>query len=303
MKNTPLVSIALCTYNGSEYLSIQLESILNQTYSNLEIIIVDDQSTDSTYELLSSYQEKYSTKIKLYQNPSNLGFIKNFERAISLCQGSLIALSDQDDIWDKNKIAIQVNEIKNNILVYHDSLMVNEIGEPLKDSISNMKNMYSGGSPLPFLFNNCVSGHSILMKKDLIHDIIPFPKEIFYDWWIAFRATQVGTISYIDKKLVHYRQHEGTITSPTLTTKSDEYISSSNISILKVLGSSKNRKKSMLIKTIHDLVENKKNQLLHFKLFKLLLVNRKEIFFISKKSSASKLNRIFKNIWSKKLHI
>lgn len=303
MKTSPLVSIALCTYNGSKYLEVQLESILNQTYQNLEIVIVDDRSTDSTYELLLSYQSKYPDIIRLYRNEKNLGFVKNFEKAISLCNGSLIAISDQDDIWNCNKIATQVESIKENILIYHDSLMVNEDGVSLKTSISDLKNMYSGGSPLPFLFNNCVSGHSILMKKELINDILPFPKEIFYDWWIAFKATQAGTISYLDCTLVHYRQHDGTITSPTLTTKTDEHIASTNLSILNLLAASKNKKYAKLINLIQSLVCKKGQQVFHLKLFKILFQYQDEIFFISKKSKASKLNRIFKNIWSNRLHI
>ena len=303
MKTVPLVSIALCTYNGSKYLAVQLESILNQSYQNLEIVVVDDRSTDSTYELLTTYQSKFPNIIRLYRNERNLGFVKNFERAISLCQGSLIALSDQDDIWNPDKIAIQVENIKDNKLIYHDSLMVNEEGVSLKKCISDLKNMYSGASPLPFLFNNCVSGHSILMKKELMKDVLPFPKEIFYDWWIAFKATQAGTISYYDSTLVHYRQHEGTITSPTLTTKTDQHITSTNLSILKVLASSKNKKYAGLISQIENLVNKKGYQLFHFQLFAILFKYQKEMFFISKKSKASKLNRIFKNIWSKKLHI
>ncbi|WPR76163.1 glycosyltransferase family 2 protein [Algoriphagus sp. NG3] len=303
MKTSPLVSIALCTYNGSKYLAVQLESILNQTYQNLEIVIVDDRSTDSTYDLLLSYQSKYPNIIRLHRNERNLGFVKNFEKAISLCQGSMIALSDQDDIWDCSKIATQVENIKDNVLIYHDSLMVNEEGVSLKKSISDLKNMYSGESPLPFLFNNCVSGHSILMKRELIKDILPFPKEIFYDWWIAFKATQAGAISYLDDTLVHYRQHEGTITSPTLTTKTDEHIASTNLSILKILASSKNKKYADLIKLIHALVCKKDQQLVHFKLFIILFHYQDELFFISKKSQASKLNRVFKNIWSSNLHI
>ena len=303
MNTSPLVSIALCTYNGSKYLPVQLDSILNQTYQNTEIVIVDDRSTDSTYELLTSYQSKFPNIIRLYRNEWNLGFVKNFEKAISLCQGSLIALSDQDDIWNPDKIAIQVENIKDNILIYHDSLMVNEEGVSLKKSISDLKNMYSGGSPLPFLFNNCVSGHSILMKQELVIDILPFPTEIFYDWWIAFKATQAGTISYLDETLVHYRQHEGTITSPTLTTKSDDHIVSTNLSILKVLASSKNKKYAGLISQIENLVSKKEHQVFHFQLFAILFKYQMELFFISKKSKASKLNRVLKNIWSKNLHI
>lgn len=303
MTTSPLVSIALCTYNGSKYLPIQLESILNQTYQHIEIVIVDDRSTDDTYELLKSYESKYPNKIRLFKNEKNLGFVKNFEKAISLCQGSLIALSDQDDFWNSNKIEAQVENIKDNQLIYHDSLMINESGVSLEKRISNLKNMYSGGSPLPFLFNNCVSGHSILMKKELVNDILPFPRGIFYDWWIAFKATQTGTIRYLDETFVHYRQHEGTITSPTLTAKTEDHIVSTNQSILEVLDNSVNKKYAGLISEILYLVNKKNQQLFHFKLFSLLFNYQNELYYISKKNKASKLNRVFKNIWSKRLHI
>lgn len=303
MNTSPLVSIALCTYNGSKYLPLQLDSILNQSYHNTEIVIVDDSSTDSTYEILTSYQLQYPSKIRLYRNEKNLGFVKNFEKAISLCQGTMIALSDQDDLWDYDKIAILLENIKDNMLIYHDSLMINESGASLDHTISGLKNMYSGASPLPFLFNNCVSGHSILMKRELVKDILPFPKEIFYDWWIAFKATQAGSISYVDRPLVHYRQHEGTITSPTLTAKSEDHIVSTNLSILKVLASTENLKYADLISRIEELVGMKNEQLFHFRLFEILFKHQDELFFISKKSKASKLNRIIKNIWSKNLHI
>lgn len=96
-------SVALCTYNGQAYLSEQLDSILSQTRPVSEIIICDDGSTDGTLEILSGYTEKYPEMIKIYRNPENLGYIGNFERAMSLCTGDIVLLCDQDDRWYQNK--------------------------------------------------------------------------------------------------------------------------------------------------------------------------------------------------------
>ena len=93
-----MISIAMATYNGEKFLRYMLDSILSQTYQDIELIICDDNSSDSTCLILKEY-EKNNSRIKLYFNESNLGFIKNFEKAISLCSGDYIALSDQDDIW------------------------------------------------------------------------------------------------------------------------------------------------------------------------------------------------------------
>ncbi len=112
----PLVSIAMTTYNGEKYLSAQLDSILNQTYKNLEIIICDDCSTDDTRQILTNYSKKDS-RIKLFFNDKNLGYSKNFQKAISLCTGNFISLSDQDDIWIPEKISLGINNIQNYDLI------------------------------------------------------------------------------------------------------------------------------------------------------------------------------------------
>jgi glycosyltransferase involved in cell wall biosynthesis len=108
-----MISIAMCTYNGERFIKEQLDSILNQTYKNFELIITDDDSSDKTITIIKEYI-KQDKRIKLYQNNSNLGFIKNFEKAISLCSGDYIVLADQDDIWKVNKLEIFLEQIKDN---------------------------------------------------------------------------------------------------------------------------------------------------------------------------------------------
>ena len=100
-----MISIALASYNGSKYIREQLDSILEQTYQDFELIICDDCSTDNTWQILQEYAQKDS-RIKVFENERNLGFKKNFEKAISLCNGKYIALSDQDDIWIDNHLEV-----------------------------------------------------------------------------------------------------------------------------------------------------------------------------------------------------
>lgn len=109
MINRPLISIALATYNGEKYLEDQLNSIYTQTYKNIEVAVTDDCSTDKTVEILEQYSKSHG--LKYFVNTENLGFVKNFEKAISLCEGDFIALSDQDDVWEKDEIGILVNKI------------------------------------------------------------------------------------------------------------------------------------------------------------------------------------------------
>lgn len=206
-KSKPLVSIAMATYNGARYIEEQLQSIIQQTYSNLEIVIVDDCSKDNTVQIIEQYQEQYPF-IRLYVNEQNSGVTKTFETAIQECSGEFIAISDQDDIWELNKIEILVNEIDNHDAVYSNSLLVDASGLSLNKSftsIMNMKTYYSGA---PFLLSNSVPGHTILMKQTFVQNILPFPPKMLFDLWIGFCAAGNNGIKFVDKTLVKYRQHE-----------------------------------------------------------------------------------------------
>lgn len=210
MNTPPLVSIALCTYNGEKFLETQLNTLINQTYKNIEIIVVDDRSTDSTFSILTNYEK--GGKIKLYQNEHNLGFAKNFEKAISLCKGDLIALSDQDDIWDLRKIELQVSNIGDNLLIYHDSDFIDSQGNPMGSKLSDYFRFVKGGQNMSFVFHNCVSGHTMLFKRELLKYVFPIPPKFFHDWWMTYAAATVGNITYLEKSLVQYRQHANSFT-------------------------------------------------------------------------------------------
>src|SRR5689334_6476928 len=98
----PLISIVLCTFNGARFLEDQVESILNQTYPNIELLISDDASIDESIIILKKYE--HHPLVKLFYNKQNVGFAKNFETAAMLTKGNYIAFSDQDDIWLPDKI-------------------------------------------------------------------------------------------------------------------------------------------------------------------------------------------------------
>jgi len=99
------LSVALCTYDGSRFLSEQLQSIGSQSRLPDELVICDDRSSDNTVAIIKSFALEAPFPLRLEVNPTNLGSTKNFERAISLCRGDVIALSDQDDIWKTDKLA------------------------------------------------------------------------------------------------------------------------------------------------------------------------------------------------------
>src|SRR4029079_2609300 len=128
------ISIAMCTYNGAEFLPAQLESIITQSRPPDEIVICDDCSTDDTQALLKKFAVESSVPVTIHINDQNLGSVKNFERAITLCTGDVIALSDQDDVWRSDKLALFESVLNNSPtagIVFSDAAIVDENLKPL----------------------------------------------------------------------------------------------------------------------------------------------------------------------------
>jgi glycosyltransferase involved in cell wall biosynthesis len=208
----PVISIALCTYNGAMYLRDQLESLLNQTYSYLEILVLDDASDDATVSILRHYEQR-DRRIRIYENPTNLGFRKNFERALSLCSGALIAPCDQDDVWLPNKIEDLHAAIGEHSVAYCDSEIIDSQGESQNYSMSSLYKMISTHDPLNLVGGNCVSGHAMLFRRELLDRALPIPECFYYDWWLAAVGASDKGVIYCNRKLVSYRLHDRNVTN------------------------------------------------------------------------------------------
>jgi glycosyltransferase involved in cell wall biosynthesis len=214
----PRVSIALCTYNGARYLPAQLDSILGQTWKNIEVIIVDDCSTDETKALIAIYGQK-DNRIHFFENESNLGYNKNFEKAFSLCTGEFIAISDQDDIWELNKIERMINNWpEGSLFVY--SLSGNFAGDNFETRTEAAKIRYAPVDDIhQLVFNSPVHGHACIFKKELLKQCLPFPADIYYDWWMSMHAASAGVIGCIPITLTWHRDHSQNSSRTLMTIK------------------------------------------------------------------------------------
>lgn len=203
----PLVSVVMCTYNGEKFLRPQIGSVLSQTYSNIELVIVDDASSDNTVQILEEYKRKDS-RVKYFVNEKNLGYNKNFEKAFSLAPGDYIAPCDQDDIWAASKIEMMMNEwSEDSLFVY--SLSGNFANDDFAHRTDAPKVYYSSIDDIhKLVFNSPVHGHACMFKKELLKSCTPFPADIFYDWWISMHAGSIGTIGCIPQTLTWHRVHE-----------------------------------------------------------------------------------------------
>src|SRR5271157_5699616 len=109
---TLTVSVAMTTFNGARFLPAQLESIESQTRAPDELVIFDDCSTDTTRQILGNFRDRSRIPTRVGLNTENLGYIRNFEKAVSECAGELLFLSDQDDVWHRDKIRKMVSEFE-----------------------------------------------------------------------------------------------------------------------------------------------------------------------------------------------
>ena len=212
-----MVSIALTTYNGEKYLRGQLDSILLQTIQDFEVVVCDDRSCDSTWCILEEYARK-DLRFKIHRNEKNLGFLRNFERAISLCTGDYIALCDQDDIWLNNHVQILLEHISDYTLCGANALLVDGDNKDLNITLLDTL----GVDYLPqnqedfdfFLFHsNVFQGAALLFKKELISRALPFPENVeFHDHWLALVACSMDGVNYVNVPVLRYRQHGMNIT-------------------------------------------------------------------------------------------
>ena len=206
-----LVSIALATYNGSDYLKEQLDSIFSQTYKNFEVIVVDDASSDNTVLILEQYRKKYG--LTYFVNEQNIGVSKNFEKIISMCNGDYILLSDQDDIWLPQKIEVLYKNIGNSSLIYSNARIVNGKGKILNKTAKEIYPLYGLDSRIEDIYNyivlnSFILGCSAMFKRELLSNLIPiYPTSRNHDWWLTMCANQKNGIKYIDEVLFYYRHH------------------------------------------------------------------------------------------------
>ena len=210
MSNASTVSVVLGTYNGETYLREQLDSVLAQTYPFLEIITIDDGSSDSTVEILNEYAAR-DPRIKVVVNEQNLGFIRNFEKGCSLATGHWIALCDQDDYWMPEKVRKMVEAIGDYPMVYCDSILCDEKLQPLGNRISDLVHYQSFDDPRQLCVFSRMYGHATLITRELFTLSRPFLKEVPHDGWLAYHATLYGGILYLPETLVSYRQHAANI--------------------------------------------------------------------------------------------
>lgn len=292
----PLISVVLIAYNGQKHLRQQIDSILEQTYKNIEVIVCDDHSTDDTPSILSEY--RHYPNFKIWINDSNLGFRKNFEQACQRTNGSFIAPADQDDIWLPDKLETLVSNIGDNILIYSNSRLMNENGHLLDATLDQRYSIkfVDGHCPRSFYLGNCVAAHTMLFRREILTYIAPIPDALFHDQWVAFIAATFGGIKFLNLPLIHYRQHAQSITGektgPTAINFHQRYKNKyqrqkqrldNKISYLQQMLNLQIRldQSDPLLKKLIGYYKEQEKHVINWSLLRLLITNRNEFFATS----------------------
>ena len=203
----------MCTYNGERFVTDQLQSLASQTLTPSELVVADDGSSDRTLDEVRKFAKQAPFPVRILEGAERLGSSRNFERAILACQGSLVALADQDDVWYPRKLQVQVERLEDNPrlgAVFSNADIVNQ-------DLCRTGKLNVGASDLgqwrvqtPFaclLRYNLAQGATLVFRTELRPLVCPIPREWVHDAWIALLISAVSAVALLPEPLMAYRQH------------------------------------------------------------------------------------------------
>lgn len=206
------ISVAMATYNGAKYIAEQLSSILSQLSPDDELVIVDDCSKDDTPQIIESFAD---TRIRLRISPRNNGVAKSFTEAIASCNGDIIFLADQDDIWLPGKVQTILQIFANNPtvnIVSTDAIVIDHDGKQISSSYYADRGGFTNSA-----WRNLVKSrfHGCLMAFRSELRPLVLPLALYHDVWIGLcNAISGGQAVLIPQPFVAYRRHGKNESSP-----------------------------------------------------------------------------------------
>jgi len=215
-------SIAMATYNGEQFIIKQLESIINQTHAVDEIVISDDASTDNTRALIEEYSNRHKEiKWKILYNDFNLGYSKNFKKAITATEGDVIFLCDQDDLWNPNKVQELLEKFEENptiLSVITNFKVIDEYDSfvrptAVSENIWVSKRVTGKTEELykihlrEILGHNWAPGCTQAIRKEILGTYAKIRSNMVHDWLLNIIAAFSGGCYYWSRQLTYYRIH------------------------------------------------------------------------------------------------
>ncbi len=211
------VDVLLATYQTNlQFLKKQIDSILKQTYSNIHLIISDDNSKNQEIKNILEEIAKNDNRVEVYFQEENLGYIRNFEFLLKQSKAEYICFSDHDDIWYKDKVEKELKTLKQQEvdMVYCNSTMIDENENLLQKNYFKYKNMplVKGNKQILGISRYLGLGCSQLFTKSIKEKMLPFTETVMaQDWLVSFLANENKGTYYIDEPLFSYRQHTSNV--------------------------------------------------------------------------------------------
>lgn len=207
----PKVSIVMPVYNGELYIKETLDSLLNQTFKDFELLIVNDASTDSTLEILNDYVLKDS-RIKILDNEFQKGIVGGLNTAIKNSSGEYIARADADDIHKKDRLALQVE-----FLDKHKNVGIVGGGYAPFNQSGKIRDLYHPSSPIElaykFIFNNYFVHPTVMFRKSIVEDVGVYSQVKAEDYELFSRVLQKYKGYNLHKILIDYREHSNNLST------------------------------------------------------------------------------------------
>jgi glycosyltransferase involved in cell wall biosynthesis len=212
----PTVSVILRSYNNSRFLSEAMESALCQSYGDIEIIAIDDFSTDNSRDIIYEY-ERMDKRIKGVYHKKNEGYVRGLNHGIALSTGDYVTFLDGDDIWELNKLEIQLACFERHPehgIVYSDSLVIDEEGKPTGRRFSDdyPKNMKVFGDISKSLcFRNFIHLSTVILRKECVDYAGLFEDDlgVVADWIYWLKLSRKYSFFFVSDVLARYRVHRG----------------------------------------------------------------------------------------------
>lgn len=214
----PLISVIIASYNYERFISETIDSVLNQSFKDLELVIVDDGSKDNSREIIKSYQKR-DDRVRSVFHSVNKGIAKTFNDGIDEAKGKFVAISGCDDVWVEGKLEKQVEILKRNedLVVHSGTMTIDALSNPIKPPAekkhNSRKREKSGNIFRELLGGNFVCGSSIIFKKSNLNGI-RFDERYRYvnDYKFTLDLAREYEFHFIPEVLVKYRVHGNNIT-------------------------------------------------------------------------------------------
>lgn len=208
----------MCVYNGARYLQRQLQSIAAQSERPAAMVVLDDGSTDGSWELLQQWAAGAPFPVRVERNGVRLGVARNFERAVTLLESEVILLADQDDAWKETKLATVVDRFaadRELRLLHTDADLVDAHDQPIGGTLfgalmitpHERAQIAAGAAYKVYVRRNLVTGATCAFRRKLLDEARPFSDRFLHDDWLAFIAALVGKVEMVESSTMQYRLH------------------------------------------------------------------------------------------------